>query len=105
MRLQDEVGAVRRETELPVGLEDAWAAVRDPSWLGEAAEVVEEQPPRRLALRWADDPSTLVDISLEPAGEDRTRVVVVEAPLRVLRAVGDQVAAGAGFGGPLLLAR
>lgn len=134
-------GAVRRERELPVPADDAWALLRDAEglrrWLaddvdlvvapGESgslrdgdehrAVVVEEvEPGRRVALRWwADDrdeaDGALVDLTIEPLGNDRSRIVVTELPLRVV-AIPDTIPAswtapdprGPARGGPQLLA-
>jgi hypothetical protein len=94
---------------LPVGREEAWEAVSDPAWLGdeleERAAVLEERVEgRRLALVWDSygGGRSLVEITLDDAG-DGTRVTVVEVPVVTLRAVGAEVAAGAG-GGPRMLA-
>jgi uncharacterized protein YndB with AHSA1/START domain len=110
MELHEEAGAVRRETFLPVPREAAWDAVSDPAWLGDElgerdAVVEEREEGRRLALVWDADGGgrSLVEITLDDAG-DGTRVTVVEIPLVALRAVGEQVAAGAGGAGPRMLA-
>jgi uncharacterized protein YndB with AHSA1/START domain len=95
MRLHEEVGAVRREVELDCGLDEAWSRVCELSWLEEPATIEEAEPPRRLTISWDDDPSTVVDIALEPVTDDVTRVVVVEAPVEALRLAP---------AGPLLLA-
>lgn len=107
MELHEEV--VRRESILDCGIEEAWAAVADlDAWLGdEAADAVvdEEVPGRRLSFRWTVDgqPETVVDVALEPLSDEATRVVVVEMPVRVLQAVGAEIAGGA-FSGPLMVA-
>lgn len=107
-------GAVRRERELPVGTPDAWELLRDADglrrWLADDVDlevqpgrsgtlrdgderrsvVVEEvEPGRRVALRWwtdGDDEAegALVDLTIEPSGDDRSRIVVTEVPLRVV---------------------
>jgi uncharacterized protein YndB with AHSA1/START domain len=109
MQLHEEAGAVRRETVLPVPREEAWDAVSDPAWLGDElderdAVLEEREEGRRLALVWDADGGgrSLVEITLDEA-RDGTRVTVVEIPLTVLRAVGDEVAAGAARG-PMMLA-
>ncbi|WP_241004355.1 hypothetical protein [Conexibacter sp. SYSU D00693] len=105
MELHEEAEAVVREVVLPADRDAAWEHVRDLAWLGEEAEVVEEQAPHRLALRWSPDRGTVVDVVLDDH-EDGTRVVVVETPVRVLRAVSTAVVAGTSSGtrGPLALA-
>jgi uncharacterized protein YndB with AHSA1/START domain len=109
MELHEDV--VRREVILDCPREEAWDAVTDlESWLGDEAAVheatVEEiVPGLRIALRWTVDgqPETLVDVTLDDAGEDRTRVVVVEIPVRVLQAVGAEIGSGM-FSGPMMVA-
>jgi len=58
-----------------------------------------------LVLRWTVDgqPETLVDVTLADAGEDRTRVVVVEIPVRVVQALGAEIGSGM-FSGPMMVA-
>jgi uncharacterized protein YndB with AHSA1/START domain len=95
MRLQDELGAVRRERVLPAAREAAWELLADPreleGWLadeveleavregqegrlrwddgGERRVIVEEVVEgRRVAMRWEDledAPDTLVEITLD----------------------------------------
>lgn len=106
-------GAVRRERELPVPAEDAWPLLEDAEglerWLADKVDltvapgesgtlreggvdrsvVVEEvEPGRRVALRWwtggDEADAALVDLTLEPVGDDRSRLVVTEVPLRVV---------------------
>jgi uncharacterized protein YndB with AHSA1/START domain len=130
MELRKEI--VRRHMTLDVDRATAWEALADPrrleAWLArtvdleirEGAEgtvtdhdgtvreaVVEEVlPGRRLALRWQADgrPATIVELTLEDAADGRTRLVVVEVPLAVVRAVSTQLAASAAFRGPALVA-
>ena len=126
MELHEDV--VRREVILDAERQEAWSALRDlESWLAEEADielhegatgelrdadgkarqaVVEEVlPGRRIALRWwADDEDpTIVELTLDDAGEGRTRLVVVELPVFVVQAVGSQIAGGA-FRGPAMVA-
>lgn len=107
MELHEEV--IRREVVLDCGIEEAWEAVTDlGSWLGDEACdacVDEEVRGLRLSLRWSidDQPETVVDVTLEPLDDNRTRVVVVEMPLRVIQAIGSEIAGGA-FSGPMLVA-
>lgn len=132
-------GAVRRERELPVPAEDAWELLRDGDglgrWLADDVDLVvapgesgtlrdgetqrlviveDVEPGRRVALRWWDDTAgaAFVDLTLEPLGDDRSRLVVTEVPLRVV-AVPDAPPAdwrldgpgsGAPSAGPQLLA-
>lgn len=104
-------GAVRRERELPVGHDEAWALLRDAAgltrWLadhvdldvspgaegtisdghGERSVVVEEvDEGRHVALRWwaAGEEPALVDLRLEPITDSSTRLIVTEVPLRVV---------------------
>lgn len=102
MRLQDEAEAVVREVVLDADRDTAWEHVRELDWLGEEAEVLEEEAPRRLTLRWRQDRGTVVDVVLDDA-EEGTLVTVVEVPVRTLRAVSTAAVAGAAQG-PLALA-
>lgn len=106
-------GAVRRERELPVPADDAWQLLRDGEglsrWLADEVDLVvapgeagtlregdehrsvaveEVETGRRVALRWwtddADEDGALVDLTIEPLGGDRSRIVVTEVPLRVV---------------------
>lgn len=125
--------AVRREADLDADLASAWDAVADPrrleEWLAARVDVdiepgaegtitdhagvvrhtvVEEVVPgRRVALRWAsvDGEPTLVELTLEPLTAGRTRLVVVEVPVAVVRAVSDRaVAVTRRSSGPALVA-
>ncbi|MGX6448685.1 SRPBCC family protein, partial [Patulibacter sp. S7RM1-6] len=120
----DDVVRVERTLDAP--REDVWEQLAGPdgleAWLVDAADlelapgaegevvvdgerrraVVEELVPgRRLGLAWCapGGEPTLVDLVLDDAEDGRTRVTVVETPLRTLRAVGAPVHAGA-LGGP-----
>jgi uncharacterized protein YndB with AHSA1/START domain len=113
MELHEEIGAVRRETVLDAPRDEVWARIASPeglaSWLADEVEldavepgasgtVVEDgverrvtidevEDGRRVALSWcADggDPS-VVELTLDDAGDDATRLVVVELPLVTLR--------------------
>jgi uncharacterized protein YndB with AHSA1/START domain len=107
MRLQDELGAVRRERVLPATRETAWELLADPreleGWLaddveldevregaegvlrwdgGEERRVVVEEvvPARRIAMRWEDDrggPDTLVEVTLDDDSESEGTIVRV----------------------------
>lgn len=103
MKLHEDVGAVRREVVLDRPLDEAFEDVLDLDWLERDAEVVEVCEPSRVTVAWADDDSTVVDITLEPLGAEATRVVVVETPVRVLQAASADVVAGLPHG-PLALA-
>ncbi|MGE4428740.1 MAG: SRPBCC domain-containing protein [Solirubrobacteraceae bacterium] len=109
---------VRRERHLPADRDAVWALLRDADglagWLAdevdlevrEGAEgrlrwadgeerlaVVEEVADRRrIVLRWweEDGPPSLVELTLDDAG-DATRLVVVEVPVAALRVVGDRL--------------
>lgn len=133
-------GAVRRERDLPVSAERAWDLLRDGEglgrWLADDVDLVVEpgesgtirdgeasrsvvvesvEPGRRVALHWWTDggdasEGALVDLTIEPSGDDRSKIVVVEVPLRVV-AVPDAIPAAWGDGntgrppaGPQLLA-
>jgi uncharacterized protein YndB with AHSA1/START domain len=117
MRLQDELGAVRRERVLPATREAAWELLADPrgleGWLADEVEldeveegaegvlrwhggderrvVVEEVVrARRVAMRWEDEggPDTLVEITLDDDAETGGTIVrVVEVPLVAVHAV------------------
>lgn len=106
---------VRRERILPVTREAAWAMVGDPAGLAEwladevdlelrvgaagtlrwdtgeerRATVEELSERRRLVLRWweSGEPASIVELTLDDVAEG-TRLVVVEVPEQVLRAVG-----------------
>lgn len=107
-------GTVRRERELPVPAEKAWELLRDDDglrrWLADDIDLVvkpgesgtmrdgderrsvvveEVEPGRRVALRWWNDGDeesggAVVDLTVEPSGDDRSRIVVTEVPLRVV---------------------
>jgi uncharacterized protein YndB with AHSA1/START domain len=109
MELHEDI--IRRELVLDCPLDEAWEAVADlESWLGDAdalqdATVEEVVPGLRIALRWQVDgqPETVVDMTLHDAGENRTRLVVVELPVRIVQALGAEIAGGV-FGGPMMVA-
>jgi uncharacterized protein YndB with AHSA1/START domain len=94
---------LHKEVELPCDVEEAWAHVITPSWLGDDGEltavpgsegwvssgddirylVVEEvDEERRLAYRWASftDEPTRVEIELSPSSTG-TRISISESPL------------------------
>ncbi len=131
MKLHKDV--VRRDVTLDVDRARAWSALGDPrrleDWFARAVDleiregaegtvtdhdgivrdvVVDEVlPGRRLALRWSADgePMTVVELTLDDAEDGRTRLVVVEVPLAVVRAVSEQVAGADAFrSGPMLVA-
>ncbi len=129
MELQEDV--VRRDVTLDAGRAAVWRALTDPGrlarWLaatvdvdlhegatgtitdrdGTVRDVVVEEvlPGRRVALRWAADGEepTLVELTVDDAPGGRTRLVVVEMPVRLVRAVADEAVGGA-FRGPMLVA-
>jgi uncharacterized protein YndB with AHSA1/START domain len=113
MELHEEVGAVRRETVLDAPREDVWALVAEPeglaTWLADEVDlpavapgtsgvvledgelrhvtIEEVEPGRRVAMSWCapgGEPS-LVELTLDDAGDGLTRMVVVELPLVSLR--------------------
>jgi uncharacterized protein YndB with AHSA1/START domain len=107
MRLQDELGAVRRERVLPATRDAAWELLADPreleGWLADDVEldevregaegvlrwdggderrvVVEEVVPgRRIGMRWEDDgggPDTLVEVTLDDDPDGDATIVRV----------------------------
>jgi uncharacterized protein YndB with AHSA1/START domain len=129
MELHEEIGAVRRETELDAAREDVWALVAEPdglaTWLADEVDldavepgargtvtehgeerhvtIEEVEPGRRVALTWCapgGEPS-LVELTLDDADEGRTRMVVVEIPLVTLRVVSmPAISAGGAAPGP-----
>jgi uncharacterized protein YndB with AHSA1/START domain len=74
---------IERELVLPAPPEQVWGVIT--GWVEEA------DPPERLVFWWGDDgePATRVELTLEPEGDDRTRLRVVESrPLEVLDVTG-----------------
>lgn len=139
MELQEELSAVRREIELEAPADAVWDRLASPEglarWLGDEValdavrpgatgvvvedgvrrpvEIEEVDDGRRLAYRWNDPERgpSLVELTLTPEGEQRTRLVVVELPATMLEqaiAVSTQPAAradgGAARRGPSMLA-
>jgi uncharacterized protein YndB with AHSA1/START domain len=131
MKLHKDV--VRRDVTLDADRDAVWAALADPrrleQWFAERVDVaieagargtvtdhdgtvrdvvVEEVlPGRRLALRWEAEgvPASIVELTLDDLGRGRTRLVVVEVPLAVVRAISTQVIASPAFrAGPSLSA-
>jgi uncharacterized protein YndB with AHSA1/START domain len=129
-RQQDD-DVVRREIVLPGTPDRVWALVADPSelatWLADElwidalvpgeegllregdtirrVVVDEVEPGRRLALRWSALPNgeeRLVELTLHPEDEQRTRLVVVELPWASVRAVAPAIARSLPTGGPLM---
>jgi uncharacterized protein YndB with AHSA1/START domain len=128
MRLQDELGAVRRERVLPSRRDTAWELLSDPreleGWLADEVEldevregaegvlrwaggdecrvVVEEVAARRrVAMRWERDggPDTLVEVTLDDdPAGDGTVIRVLEAPLVAVRAVAATLARASASG-------
>jgi uncharacterized protein YndB with AHSA1/START domain len=111
---------VERETVVPGTRDEAWQAVVESDWLGEAVQIearpggevkpegfVEEaDPPRRLVFWWSapGEDATRVEIELEEVDEG-TRVRVVESrPLAVLDAYGSDLGTAIGVRGPQALA-
>lgn len=96
---------VTRAIELPVGVEEAWKAIIEPAgWLADEAELelapggaaefvldgerrsgwVEEVSPGERLVFWWGEPSTRVELELEPVEHALTRVRVRETrPLEV----------------------
>lgn len=132
MELHEEIGAVRRETELDAAREDVWALVSEPeglaTWLADEVDldavepgargtvtehgeerhvtIEEVEPGRRVALSWCapgGEPS-LVELTLDDLDEERTRMVVVEIPLVTLRAVAAPAFGGSAARGPQMAA-
>jgi uncharacterized protein YndB with AHSA1/START domain len=122
MQLHEEMGALRRETDLDAPREAVWELVADPeglaTWLaddveldavepGERGVVLEDgelrhvtieevEEGRRVALSWCapgGEPS-LVELTLDDLEDGRTRMVVVEIPLLALRAVAERSVVG-----------
>jgi uncharacterized protein YndB with AHSA1/START domain len=112
MELHEELSAVRRETVLDAPRDAVWALVAEPeglaTWLADDVDldevapgasgtvteggelrhvtVEEVQEGRRVALSWCapgGEPS-LVELTLDDDGDRRTRMVVVEVPVRAL---------------------
>lgn len=131
MELHEEI--VRRDVSLEVDRDQAWAALADPGRLeewfarsvdveiapgaegtvtdhdGTVRDVVVEEvlPARRLAFRWQADGQepTIVELTLEDDGPGACRLVVVELPVALVRAVSTRiVAAGTSTRGPALVA-
>jgi uncharacterized protein YndB with AHSA1/START domain len=113
MELHEELGAVRRETVLDAPRDAVWALVAEPeglaTWLADVVDLDEVAPGasgtvteggeprdvtieevvegRRVALSWCapgGEPS-LVELTLDDDGDQRTRMVIVEVPLTSLR--------------------
>jgi uncharacterized protein YndB with AHSA1/START domain len=129
MELHEEIGAVRRETELDAAREDVWSLVSEPeglaTWLADEVDldavqpgargtvtehgeerhvtIEEVEPGRRVALSWCTpggEPS-LVELTLDDLDDRRTRMVVVEIPLVTLRVVSaPAISAGGAAPGP-----
>jgi len=129
MRLQEGLGAVRRERVLPADREATWELLADPGalegWLADEVEleelaegaegvfrwrdgaerrvVVEEvEDARRLAFRWEDPRGDEPDTLVELTlddHEDGTLLRVVELPLVVLHAYGAELPVAAGGAG------
>ena len=112
---------IERELTLPATPDEVWRAVTGDGWLADEVEMALEpggearfscgdsvktgwvedvQAPERLVFWWAADaePASRVELTLEPAGEDGTRLRVVETrPLDALDLVGMPLY---GIGGP-----
>jgi uncharacterized protein YndB with AHSA1/START domain len=118
MQLHEEMGALRRETDLDAPRDAVWTLVADPdglaTWLADDVELASVEPGergvvledgelrhvtieeveegRRVALSWCapgGDPS-LVELTLDDLEDGRTRMVVVEIPLVALRVVAER---------------
>jgi uncharacterized protein YndB with AHSA1/START domain len=113
MELHEELGAVRRETVLDAPRDAVWELVADPeglaTWLADDVDldevapgasgtvteggelrhltIEEVQKGRRVALSWCVDGGepSLVELTLDDDGDQRTRMVIVEVPLLTLR--------------------
>jgi uncharacterized protein YndB with AHSA1/START domain len=128
MELHEELGAVRRETVLDAPRDAVWELVAEPeglaTWLaddvdldevapGAAGTVTESgmlrhvtieevQEGRRLALSWCapDGEPSLVELTLDDDGDQRTRMVIVEVPLVTLRAAAIRTLHASAASGP-----
>jgi uncharacterized protein YndB with AHSA1/START domain len=128
MELHEELGAVRRETVLDAPRDAVWALVAEPAglatWLvddvdldeiapGASGTVTEDgelrhvtieevQEGRRVALTWCapDGEPSLVEVTLDDDGDQRTRMVIVEVPLMTLRVAAIRTLHAAAAGGP-----
>jgi uncharacterized protein YndB with AHSA1/START domain len=132
MELHEEIGAVRRETVLDAPRDHVWSLVCDPdglrTWLADEVDLDAVEPGargtvtewgeerhvtiedveegRRVALSWCapgGEPS-LVELTLDDADDERTRMVVVEIPLVTLRAVAAPSFGGSAARGPQMAA-
>jgi uncharacterized protein YndB with AHSA1/START domain len=122
MQLHEEMGALRRETELDAPRDAVWPLVAEPeglaTWLADDVEldavepgacgvvledgelrhvtIEEVEEGRRVALSWCapGGEQSLVEVTLDDLEGGRTRMVVVEIPLVALRAVADRSVVG-----------
>lgn len=64
-------------------------------------EVESVEPGRRVSLRWWSEQrgAAIVDLTLEPAGDEHTRLVVTEIPAEVLRVPTSPATIGGGIAG------
>jgi uncharacterized protein YndB with AHSA1/START domain len=112
---------IERELSLPATPEETWDAVTGDGWLADEVQLALEPggdarfcsgeavktgwvedvlAPERLTFWWAADgePATRVELTLEPDGDDATRLRVIETrPLDVLDLLGMPLY---GIGGP-----
>jgi uncharacterized protein YndB with AHSA1/START domain len=117
---------VERDLELDAPVEEVWEAITSDGFIaedvalelepggearfGEKTGWVEEAlPPARLTFWWADgdEPASRVELTLDPLGDDRTRLRVIETrPLDRLDLVGVPLTriGGATFGPALVAA-
>ena len=125
---------IERELEIEASAQAVWSAITGDGWLADEVElellpggearfrsgdeekrgwVEEAQAPvgsrARLSFWWAadDEPATRVELTVEPAGQERTRVRIVETrPLELLDLVGTPLpgAGGAAYGPALVAA-
>jgi uncharacterized protein YndB with AHSA1/START domain len=103
---------IERELVVPAPPDEVWTIVISAGWLAEEVDlelfpggdasfrsgeavksgwVEEVSAPARLAFWWStdDDPATRVELTLEPVGDDATRLRIVETrPLELLDLVG-----------------
>jgi len=116
---------IERELVLPAPPEQVWEVITGPGWLADDLRldlvpggdadfgdrtgwVEESEAPERLVFWWGEDgePATRVELTLQPQGDDRTRLRVVESrPLEVLDVTGIPLPGSGGSSyGPAMVA-
>ncbi|MBO9534467.1 MAG: SRPBCC domain-containing protein [Solirubrobacteraceae bacterium] len=122
---------VRHERELALDADEAWELLGTSEglerWLGDRVdldiepgaegtitdgdeqlltEVESVEPGRRVSLRWWSEErgAAVVDLTLEPVSDERTRLVVTEIPVRALEVPAVHTFAGGSSTGPTMLA-